>query len=183
MPNYPAMSAPSDVRIPDVHVPDAHVSDVHVNVAESATRIGKGIMSAVGLGSCVALMLYDRAARVGAMAHILLPHEALSRVPGGAAKYGSSAVPHLLQSMRALAVIGAPVASLVGGASMFATLLKVGGINMGERNVDAVRRALAIAGIAIEAEDVGGEYGRSIFFDVATGQVRVVSIQHGERIL
>ena len=106
MPDYLAMSAPSDVYVPDVQVPD-----VHVNVAESATRIGNGIMSAVGLGSCVALMLYDRAARVGAMAHILLPHEALSRVPGGAAKYGSSAVPHLLQSMRALAVIGAPVAT------------------------------------------------------------------------
>ena len=178
MSNNLAMPVPPDVLVADVLVPD-----VHVNVAESAARIGHGVISAVGLGSCVALMLYDRATRVGAMAHILLPHESLSRLPGGAAKYGSTAVTHLLQTMRVLAAIETPVARLVGGASMFASLLRVGGINMGERNVEASHRALATAGIAIEAEDVGGEYGRSVYFDVATGQVRVVSIQHGERTL
>ncbi len=157
--------------------------DVHVNVAESAVRLGAGVLSAVGLGSCVAIMLYDRSTRVGAMAHVLLPHAALSRTPGGAAKYAGSAVAHLLLEMRALAPVHAPVALLAGGASMFASLLKGGGINMGDRNVTAARRALDAAGVTIAGEDVGGEHGRSVFFDVATGTVRVVSIQHGERVL
>jgi chemotaxis receptor (MCP) glutamine deamidase CheD len=30
---------------------------------------------------------------------------------------------------------------------------------------------------------VGGDYGRSVYFDIATGSVRVVSMRHGERIL
>lgn len=157
--------------------------EVHVNVGQSAVRRDHGVLSCIGLGSCVALILYDRAAGVGALAHILLPNEALSRARGGPAKYASTAVAHLLQEMRALAPIYAPEARIVGGASMFATILKGGGVNMGERNVAATRRALAAAGVSLASEDVGGDYGRSVFFDVATGAVRVTSIRHGDRIL
>ena len=66
---------------------------------------------------------------------------------------------------------------------MFANLLTGGGINMGERNVVATRRALAAAGIALVGEDVGGDFGRSAYLDVASGRLRVTSIRHGERIL
>ena len=159
------------------------IPEVHVNVAESAVLLGRGVMSAVGLGSCVALILYDAATQVGAMAHIVLPHEALSREPGGPAKYSSSAARHLLEKMREVAPIESPVARLVGGASMFAALLKGGGINMGERNTVATRRALAELGIPISAEETGGEHGRSVYFDVGSGQVRVTSMNHGERFL
>ena len=158
-------------------------ADAHVNVGDSAARRARGVLSSIGLGSCVALIVYDRASCVGALAHILLPHEALSRAKGKASKFSSTAVPHVLEEMRALAEIASPEARLVGGASMFASLLKGGGINMGERNVIATRRALVEAGIPLVGEDVGGDYGRSVFFDVATGRVRVTSIGHGERLL
>lgn len=159
------------------------VPEVHVNVGEAAALHARGVLSSIGLGSCVALVLYDRTAQVGGLAHILLPHEALSRTAGRPSKFATTAVPDLLAAMRALGTIHAPEARLVGGASMFANLLKGGGINMGERNVIATRRALTAAGIPLAAEDVGGDYGRSVFFDVATGSVRVTSIRHGERLL
>lgn len=157
--------------------------DVHVNVGDAAVLCERGVLASLGLGSCVALMLYDRVARVGALAHILLPHEALSRTPGKPSKYASTAVSHLVHAMREVAIIGTPEARVVGGASMFAALLNGGGINMGERNVVATRRALAAAGIPLVGEDVGGDFGRSVYFDVATGEVRVTSIRHGERVL
>jgi chemotaxis protein CheD len=155
----------------------------HVNVGQSAARRAQGVLSCVGLGSCVAVFLYDEATRIGAVAHILLPHEALSRTVGGPARYASTAVRHLLDEMRALGPIEAPAARLVGGASMFASLMKGGAVNMGERNVVATRRALAAAEVPLVGEDVGGDYGRSAWFDVATGVVRVTSIRHGERFL
>jgi chemotaxis protein CheD len=65
---------------------------------------------------------------------------------------------------------------------MFGALLSKG-INMGERNVIAVRQSLREAGVAIVADDVGGDYGRSVYFDVSTGAVRVTSMRHGERTL
>ena len=65
---------------------------------------------------------------------------------------------------------------------MFGALLS-SGINMGERNVEGVRQSLRVAGIPLVGEDVGGDYGRSVYFDVSTGDVRVVSMRHGERTL
>jgi len=164
--------------------------DVHVNVGEAAVLRERGVLASVGLGSCVAIVLYDREARVGGLAHVLLPHEALSRTVGKPAKFATTAVAHLLTMMRDLVraeragiIVGAPEARIVGGASMFAALLNGGGINMGERNVVATRRALVAAGVPLVAEDTGGDFGRSVYFDVATGEVRVTSIRHGERLL
>ncbi|MEP7380117.1 MAG: chemotaxis protein CheD [Gemmatimonadota bacterium] len=156
---------------------------MHVNVGDAAALLERGMLSSVGLGSCVALVLYDRASSIGGLAHILLPHEALSRAPGKPSKYATTAVPFLLEMMRTLGAIARPEARLVGGASMFANLLKGGGINMGERNVVATRRALAAAGVPIVGEEVGGDFGRSVYLDIATGQVRVSSIRHAERLL
>ncbi|MCC6928543.1 MAG: chemotaxis protein CheD [Gemmatimonadaceae bacterium] len=164
--------------------------DIHVNVGEAAVLRERGVMASVGLGSCVAIVLHDRVARVGGMAHVLLPHEALSRTPGKPSRFATTAVGHLLTLMRDLAraaepgaTVDAAEARIVGGASMFAALLNGGGINMGERNVHATRRALAAAGIPLVAEDTGGDFGRSVYFDVATGELRVTSIRHGERLL
>ncbi len=157
--------------------------EVHVNVGDAAVLQATGMLSSVGLGSCIALLIHDRATSIGGLAHILLPHEALSRVPGKPSKYATTAAAALLAQMRTLGALARPEARLVGGASMFANLLKGGGINMGERNVIATRRACAAAGVPIVGEEVGGDYGRSVYFDVATGEVRVTSIKHGERFL
>jgi chemotaxis protein CheD len=75
------------------------------------------------------------------------------------------------------------VAKLVGGASMFATLLPTSGLHMGERNLIAVRAALAQASIPVVAEDVGGEHGRNVFFRVASGEVEVRSMVRGNVII
>ncbi len=154
----------------------------HVPVAGYAVARTQGVLSSVGLGSCVALMMHDPLTQVGAMAHILLPHESMSRERGRPAKFASTATAFLIDEMRRFGALGDPVAVIVGGASMFGALLSKG-INMGERNVTAVRQSLHDAGVALMASDVGGDYGRSVYFDVATGRVRVVSMNHGERTL
>lgn len=154
----------------------------HVPVAGAAVATGDGLLSALGLGSCVAVMLHDPLRRIGGMAHVLLPDEHLSRDKSRPAKFGSTAVAHILDLMRNAGSGGAVVARVAGGASMFAALTP-GGVPMGARNVSAVREALARAGIPLVGEDVGGEHGRSVYFEVATGLVRVVSLREGERVL
>ncbi len=54
---------------------------------------------------------------------------------------------------------------------------------MGERNVVSTRRALEQAGIPIVADDTGGDYGRSVYLDVASGRVTVRSLKRGDRTL
>ena len=66
---------------------------------------------------------------------------------------------------------------------MFGSLLPVGGINMGERNIEATREALAANDVTLTAEDVGGDHGRSVYFNLASGTVIVKSLKAGERVL
>ncbi len=54
---------------------------------------------------------------------------------------------------------------------------------MGQRNVDAARRALVDAGVTIVAEDTGGGYGRSVYLYVGDGKVIVKSLINGDRAL
>jgi chemotaxis protein CheD len=158
------------------------MSEIRVKVADYAVA-AKGMLTTIGLGSCVAITLYDSAARVGGLAHILLPSASLSRDTSNAAKFAETAVPLLLAEMRKLGANGNVQAKIAGGASMFGSLLPSGGVNMGERNVAATREVLAAHGIGIIGEDVGGDFGRSVYFDLKDGRVRVRSLKKGEHVL
>jgi chemotaxis protein CheD len=157
-----------------------------VKVADFAAAGAGTVLSTIGLGSCVAIVLHDPAARVGALAHVLLPEQSLSRDTANPGKFPQTVVPLLLEERRKLGSrggAGALTARIAGGASMFSQLLPAGGINMGERNVDATRRVLERAKIRVVAEDTGGDYGRSVFFDVGEGSVLVRSLRRGDRTL
>ncbi len=169
-----AWSAPS--------TPASSVREVTVNVADFAVARNSGVITTSGLGSCVAIVLVDAANHVAGLAHILLPDVALSRGPASAAKFPETAVPLLVREMAALGGTGRLVAKLAGGSHMFGALLS-SGVNMGERNLEAARVALARARIPIVAEDTGGEHGRNVVVEVSTGTVRVQSLQRGERVL
>ena len=151
--------------------------EVVVTVADWAADKGTVDLVTLGLGSCVAIMLYDKDARAGAMAHILLPSRSLARDASNPAKFPETAVPLLLQRLTQL---GADprriVAKLAGGASMFAALMTPGTIQMGERNVVAARNALRDASVPIAAEAVGGAQGRSVRFHLADGQVEIRTV-------
>jgi chemotaxis protein CheD len=148
-----------------------------VKVAEWAALQGDGVIVTLGLGSCVAIMLHDAEICAGAMAHILLPSKRLARDASNPARFPESAVPFLVQRLKAL---GADprrlVAKLAGGASMFAQLMTPGSVQMGERNITASRNALRAASIPLAREAVGGERGRSVRFHVADGRVEVRTV-------
>ncbi len=158
-------------------------TDIRVKVADLAAA-SNGTISTIGLGSCVAIVLHDAAAQVGGLAHVLLPNEAMSRDKSNPAKFPTTAVPLLLSEMRKLgASVERTRAKIIGGASMFANLIPAGGINIGERNVAAVREVLAGANVPIVAEDTGSDYGRSVFLYVLSGRVEVRSLRKGSRVL
>ena len=66
---------------------------------------------------------------------------------------------------------------------MFGALLPPGGINIGERNVIAVREVLASVNVPIVGEDTGSDYGRSVFLYLEDGRVEVRSLRRGSRVL
>ncbi|HMJ02569.1 MAG TPA: hypothetical protein VK506_06485 [Conexibacter sp.] len=159
--------------------------EVRVKVADYAVRRGDQVIATIGLGSCVAIALYDRATRTGGLAHILLPSQAMSRETANPAKFPETIVPLMLEEMRALGAGPAAriSAKIVGGASMFGQLVAGSGINVGERNVAATREVLATAGVSIVGEDTGLDYGRSVYFHLADGRLEVRSLKKGDRVL
>jgi len=159
--------------------------ELRVKVADYAVA-ADGLITTVGLGSCVAIVLYDSVVRVGGLAHVLLPDQAMSRDRTNPAKFPATAVPLLLEHMQKLGAIPTRVrAKIAGGASMFSNFSSAGGggINIGERNVAAVREALASRHIELVGEDVGSDHGRSVYFHLADGRVEVRSVRKGSRVL
>jgi chemotaxis protein CheD len=154
--------------------------EIVVRVADLRVGAAGDQLVTVGLGSCIAIVLYDGTVCVGGLAHVLLPSPALSRQDGNLAKSPHTAVPRLLQLM---ADRGASprrlTARLVGGASMFAVLAPPGTIQMGERNVVASRQVLHSHGIPLVGEAVGGDYGRTVRLNVSNGTLEVRSVAHG----
>ncbi len=155
-----------------------------VKVADWAAERGDGVLVTLGLGSCVAIMLHDPQIKAGAMAHVLLPSISLARDITNKAKFPETAVPLLVEHLKAL---GADprrlVAKLAGGSSMFSQLVTQGTIQMGERNVLAARSALRTAAIPIVGESIGGERGRSVRFHVKDGRVEIRSVGASESLI
>jgi len=155
-------------------------AEIIVRVADLRSGTGNDVLITIGLGSCVAILLYDPAAKVGGLAHVLLPSPALSRKDSNPAKFPQTALPRLLELMGQQGASTRRVtARLVGGASMFAGLAAPGTIQMGERNVVACRQALHLQGVALIGEATGGDYGRTVRLWVADGRVEISSVAHG----
>ena len=143
------------------------MTDHHVRISNFAVARWEGRLMTIGLGSCVAIALYDTAHRVAGLAHVLLPDPSVARDAANPARFASTAVPLLVREMRAL-----------GGR-----LLGAGGAQMGARNVVAARAALEKAGIALVGAETGGASGRSVTLDVATGRFSIRSVRGGEHVL
>lgn len=159
------------------------MTDQHVRIAHQAVARWDGRLVTIGLGSCVAIAVYDVRHRVAGLAHVLLPDTSSARDTSNPSRFASTAVPYLLEAMRAAGARGPFAAKLVGGAALFGDLLGTGGGKMGVRNVQAAKKALEAVSIPIVAEEIGGTAGRSVSFDVATGAVTVRSVRGGERVL
>jgi chemotaxis protein CheD len=158
--------------------------EIIVKVADLRTATEDEVLTTIGLGSCVAILLHDPVAQVGGLAHVLLPSPGLSRRDANPAKFPQTAVPLLIELMsKAGASPRRLSARLVGGASMFAGLSAPGTIQMGERNVVACRQVLNTQGVALTGEATGGDFGRTVRLWVADGRVEVTSVAHDVQTL
>jgi chemotaxis protein CheD len=152
-----------------------------VGIGQLKVLKGTGVLTAYGLGSCIGLFLYDRTARVGGLAHIMLPGSA-PETQAHRNKYADHAVSSMIEQMAALGADPKRIgAVLVGGAHMFRENAGDPRESIGQKNVNGVTRNLKARSIRIAAEDVGGDYGRTVEADVEDGTVRIKSFRFGVR--
>ncbi len=123
------------------------------------------------LGSCVALCLWDKEMRHGGVSHFVRPwaHTPEMATP----RYGNAAAIGLIRLLEEAGSQRAHLMALIAGGAVHEEWSEE---NVGQANIEAVRRVLRRKGIPIASEDVGGTMGRKIMFDTATGQLVVLKV-------
>jgi chemotaxis receptor (MCP) glutamine deamidase CheD len=130
-----------------------HIGDLHA----SATPV----RIATILGSCISACLYDTSTGIGGMNHFLLPGE--TGDPHLSTRYGINAMEVLINEMMKLGANRRALrAKIFGGADIFRAnhpLLRVG-----QKNIEFVRRFLAVEGIPVVGAKVGGGSGMVVHY-------------------
>jgi len=141
------------------------------------------ILTALGLGSCVGVVLYEPSRRIAAMLHVVLPRSSGRCDDGKLFRFADRAVPEAIHQLQAKGANPRKLkAAIAGGAAMF-HFGAASHINIGKDNVAAVREALRLAHILIAADDTGGDVSRTLIFDLQTAQVKVKRAGGPEELL
>jgi chemotaxis protein CheD len=131
------------------------------------------------LGSCIGLAIVHLRLRVGVFAHIVLP-ESNGR-PGPSGKFADTAIPEMLNLLREQDVPRAGLTvKMTGGSQMFNTS---GPMQIGQLNAQAVHAALKDAGLAVQAEEIGGTAGRRVNVDCSTGLLTIARVGQPEEVI
>jgi len=168
--------------------------EIRVKVSQYKIARPGTVLKIFGLGSCVALVLYDPEAGIGGLAHVLLPGPAPLTREGennsaSSYKYADRAVEALLGEMEKQgAEIKKLRAAVIGGANMFLTpdieeKDMPGRPGIGSRNVEAVKKELERFEVPIFGEDTGGSNGRTITFDPGSGEVLITNYKGDRKVL
>lgn len=153
------------------------IEEVRVKMAEMKVE-DSPVVLVTNVGSCVAICVHDPINKCGGLAHIMLPSSRVIRNKSFPLKYADTAVPVLTEALQKMGKDeGVLVAKIAGGANMFPKI-RSSTLKIGEKNVEAVKQALAAEGVKLLAEDVGGNCGRKVSFNVADGSA---CIRNGRR--
>jgi chemotaxis protein CheD len=126
------------------------------------------------LGSCVSIVLWHAASKIGAMSHFLLPSRGERELSAFEGRYGDEVLDLMLRELARAGI--APhqcQGSIYGGGNMFAAPAGNEQIGIGKKNGDIARRQLLSRSIPIVAESLFGNTYRKIEFNVESGEVKV----------
>ena len=157
-----------------------------IKVGMADLKAGKSPDSIIsyGLGSCVGIALYDPQTKVGGLAHIMLPDSTQARATDNTAKFADTALPVLLDQVLALGGSrNRLTAKIAGGSQMFSFAQATDVMRIGDRNAEAVKAVLKSLSIRLVAEDVGGNYGRTVELLLDSGIFVIKSVNKGENRL
>jgi len=154
-----------------------------VSIAQARIDRAPVVLKAYGLGSCIAVGLYDPESGIGGMGHMLLPYRPTKNPLGSESKYVDAGICQIVDELvRAGANRESLVAKITGGANMFETVYQTLINSIGARNAKSARETLASLGIPLLGEEVGGNRGRTVEFDLASGNMMVYCAHDDEQV-
>lgn len=150
-----------------------------VNMSEMKLAV-PGVRLSATVGSCIALCVYDKSNPLGAMVHIVLPSNPRDQpIPKNSVyKYAETGIPAMVDELtgkgaRRLNL----VAKVAGGANMFPGIkTQIENLKIGQRNIDETKSILRKMNILIMGQDLGGNSGRRIEFDIHSRKMMTATI-------
>ncbi|MCP4133270.1 MAG: chemotaxis protein CheD [bacterium] len=153
----------------------------NVGIADIGVAESPDVLRTI-LGSCIGVCLYDPESKKGGLCHIMLPAQRSNT--SSPKKYADTAIPMLIEELEKIgAQTGKLVAKIAGGATMFKLSENSIMADIGRNNSNKVKEILTERNIKLLAEDVGGDYGRTIDFFIETGEVKIKSIGKSDIII
>ncbi len=156
-----------------------------VGISDYKVARNPNVFVTYALGSCVGICLYDKQLKIGGLSHIMLPESSMfNKSDINRMKFADTAIVDMVQDiMRLGADRKRLTAKIAGGAQMFE--VQQGSLvgTIGDRNVVSVKNVLHSLKIPIIAEDTGLNYGRTVYFDLDTGIMKVQSLSRSIREL
>ncbi len=142
-----------------------------VGIGEMKLARGKEELITYALGSCVGVTMYDPIVQVGGLLHVMLPEK-----PGGETdnvfRYADSGIEEMLRRLKDMGFVKErAVVKIAGGARMFGETGNF--MDIGNRNVESVRRVLEREGLKITAQDIGGSKPRTVSMATSSGMVSI----------
>lgn len=135
-----------------------------------------------GLGSCIAITLYDPVEKIGGMAHAMLPDIEKVKLKSNPNRFVNYVIRKMLEDLEKRGCLkDRLVAKIFGGAHMFGFITSESILNVGEKNVSMAKTMLSELGFKLAVEETGGTFGRTIELNLETGKVLIKTIAWGEK--
>jgi chemotaxis protein CheD len=125
------------------------------------------------LGSCIGLVIYDPAVKVGGILHYMLPESSLDQAKASARPYmfADSGIPRLFKTAYSLGAAKQRMNIYVAGGAEI--LDQSGFFNIGKRNYMALKKIFFKNKVMINRQDVGGNTNRTVRLEIGTGNIYV----------
>lgn len=130
------------------------------------------VLVTYSLGSCLAVVTYDRKQRRAGLLHVMLPDSGIEKMSKSSItfnpfKYVDTGVPELFRKHYRYGTNKKDLCiGVFGGAQVFD---REDYFNIGKRNYLALRKLLWKEGVLISHENVGSNVHRTVNVDVSTG--------------
>lgn len=157
---------------------------IRVGMADYKVGSSPDSLITLGLGSCIGIVIYDKNKGIAGMAHIMLPSSQEIKNNSNKLKFADTCLDLMMQDLMKKNLSKSSLkAKIAGGAQMFSVALNSENLNIGKRNALAVKEKLKSLNIPIVAEDLYGNSGRTITFDISTGDLHIKSIGKGDSVI
>lgn len=148
------------------------LTQIVVGISDFKTaRAGQGILVTHSLGSCLGVTVYDPSAKVGGLLHALLPSavDNENRAKAKPAMFVDSGFYAMVGELERMGAQRRRMQIKLAGAGQFLDPQRH--FQIGEKNYSSIKQVLRQEGLRAHGEDCNGSKPRSLYLDVATGNV------------